>query len=65
MGERVGPNWIVTEGVKPGEKVVVEGIERLQMAAAAMPQLAKEGIPVNPQPYAAPAAAATPAGGGN
>jgi RND family efflux transporter MFP subunit len=63
MGTRVGPNWIVTEGVKPGEKVVVEGIERLQMAAAAMPQLAKEGIPVNAQPYA-PAAAA-PAGGGN
>jgi RND family efflux transporter MFP subunit len=63
MGERVGPNWIVTEGVKPGEKVVVEGIERLQMAAAAMPQLAKEGIPVSAKPYA-PAAAA-PAGGGN
>jgi RND family efflux transporter MFP subunit len=65
MGLREGPNWIVTEGVKPGEKVVVEGIERLQMAAAAMPQLAKEGIPVNPQPYAAPAAAVTPTGGGN
>jgi len=63
VGDRVGPNWIVTEGVKPGEKVVVEGIERLQMAAAAMPQLAKEGIPVNAQPYV-PAAAA-PAGGGN
>jgi RND family efflux transporter MFP subunit len=64
MGPRVGPNWIVTEGVKPGEKVVVEGIERLQMAAAAMPQLAKEGIPVSAKPYA-PAATAAPAGGGN
>ncbi|MBV8438866.1 MAG: efflux RND transporter periplasmic adaptor subunit [Silvibacterium sp.] len=64
MGPRVGPNWIVSEGVKPGEKVVVEGIERLQMAAAAMPQLAKEGIPVNAQPYT-PAATAAPAGGGN
>jgi len=63
VGDRVGPNWIVTEGVKPGEKVVVEGIERLQMAAAAMPQLAKEGIPVKAEPYV-PAAAA-PAGGGN
>jgi RND family efflux transporter MFP subunit len=65
MGERVGTNWIVTEGVKPGEKVVVEGIERLQMAAAAMPQLAKEGIPVNAQPYVPAAAGAAPAGGGN
>jgi membrane fusion protein, multidrug efflux system len=64
MGPRVGPNWIVSEGVKPGEKVVVEGIERLQMAAAAMPQLAKEGIPVNAKPYA-PAATAAPTGGGN
>lgn len=64
MGARVGPNWIVTEGVQPGEKVVVEGIERLQMAAAAMPQLAKEGIPVSAKPYA-PAATAAPTGGGN
>jgi membrane fusion protein (multidrug efflux system) len=61
VGERVGPNWVITEGLKPGEKVVVEGIEKLQMAAAAMPQLAKEGIPVNPKPYV-PAAAV---GGGN
>jgi len=61
VGDRVGPNWVITEGLKPGEKVVVEGIERLQMAAAAMPQLAKEGIPVNPKPYV-PAAAI---GGGN
>jgi len=61
MGDRIGPNWVVTEGLKPGERVVVEGIERLQMAAAAMPQLAKEGIPVNPKPYV-PASAV---GGGN
>jgi len=64
MGARVGPNWIVTEGVKPGEKVVVEGIERIQMAAAAMPELAKEGIPVVAKPYV-PAVAAVPAGEGN
>jgi RND family efflux transporter MFP subunit len=61
VGDRVGPNWIITEGLKPGDQVVVEGIERLQMAAAAEPQLAKEGIPVNPKPYV-PASAV---GGGN
>ena len=61
VGDRVGPNWVITQGLKPGEKVVVEGIERLQMAAAAAPQLAKEGIPVNPKPYVP----APTVGGGN
>ena len=51
MGERVGPNWIVTEGLKPGERVVVEGILKVQQFAAAAPELAKEGIPVVPKPY--------------
>ena len=51
MGERVGPNWIVSEGLKPGEQVVAEGIDRIQMAAAAMPQLAKDGIPVVAKPF--------------
>ena len=58
MGDRVGPNWIVADGLKPGERVVVEGILKIQQFAAQAPQLAKEGIPVNPKPYVAPAAAA-------
>ena len=49
MGERVGPNWVVTDGLKPGERVVVEGIQKIQTVAAQSPQLAKEGIPVNPK----------------
>jgi RND family efflux transporter MFP subunit len=60
VGDRVGPNWIITEGLKPGERVVVEGTERLQMFAAAAPQMAREGIPVVAKPYV-PASA--PAGG--
>lgn len=58
VGDRVGPNWIITEGLKPGEKVVVEGIQRVQMfAAAAPPEMVKEGIPVVVKPYTpAPAA---------
>jgi membrane fusion protein (multidrug efflux system) len=51
MGTRVGPNWIVSEGLQPGEQVVAEGIERIQMVAAAMPQLAKSGIPVVARPF--------------
>ena len=56
MGDRVGTNWIVSEGVKPGEKVVVEGIQKVQMfAAAAPPELVKDGVPVVPKPYTPPA----------
>jgi RND family efflux transporter MFP subunit len=52
VGERVGSNWIITQGLKPGERVVVEGIQKVQMFAAQAPDLAKEGIPVAPKPYA-------------
>lgn len=62
IGERVGTNWIITEGLKPGERVVVEGIQKIQMAAAANPQFIKEGVPVSPKPYQAPAESAA---GGN
>jgi membrane fusion protein (multidrug efflux system) len=53
MGDRVGTNWIVAEGLKPGERVVVEGIQRVQTFAAQAPQLVKEGIPVTAKPYVA------------
>ena len=58
VGERVGPNWIISEGLKPGEKVVVEGIQKVQQFAAAAPEMAKEGVPVVPKPYTPPAQAA-------
>lgn len=58
VGDRIGQNWIITEGLKPEEKVVVEGILKIQQAAGANPQLMKEGgVPVSPKPYAAAAAA--------
>jgi membrane fusion protein (multidrug efflux system) len=52
VGDRYGPNWVITEGLKPGERVVVEGIQKVQTFAAQAPLLAKEGIPVNPKTYA-------------
>lgn len=54
VGARVGPNWIITDGLTAGERVVVEGIQKLQQAAAMNPQFVKEGIPVSPKPYQAP-----------
>ena len=55
MGDRVGTNWIVSEGLKSGEKVVVEGIQKIQQMAAASPEMAKEGVPVVSKPYVPPA----------
>lgn len=52
VGERVGPNWIITEGLQPGTQIVADGIERIQLVAASRPELAKEGIPVTARPYA-------------
>jgi membrane fusion protein (multidrug efflux system) len=55
VGDRVGPNWIITEGLKPGERVVVEGMQRVQTFAAQSPEMAKEGVPVTTRPYTAAA----------
>ena len=30
VGERVGPLWVITDGLKPGERVVVEGGDRVR-----------------------------------
>ena len=42
VAERVGTQWIIDEGLKPGERVVAEGIQR-----------AKAGVTVNPKPFKA------------
>jgi membrane fusion protein (multidrug efflux system) len=65
VGERIGSNWIITEGLQPGEKVVVDGILKVQQFAAAAPELVKEGIPVVPKPYVPPTSMAGMAAGGN
>ena len=40
VGERAGPLWVIDEGLKPGERVIVEGIQKV-----------KAGMPVTPKPY--------------
>jgi len=52
-GERVGSEWIISEGLKAGDKIVVEGTQKV-----------RPGAVVNPKPFAPaekPATAATPA----
>jgi membrane fusion protein (multidrug efflux system) len=38
--DRVGENWVVTQGLKPGDRVIVEGQLRV-----------RQGMSVQPQPY--------------
>jgi RND family efflux transporter MFP subunit len=42
VGERIGTDWIIAEGLKPGERVVAEGIQKVHA-----------GITVNPKPLKA------------
>ena len=39
--ERVGPLWIVGQGLKPGERVIVEGIDRVKAGQKVKPTLAQ------------------------
>ena len=49
-GERYGTLWEIDEGLKQGERVVVEGVQKV-----------KQGMLVNPKPFA-PASTAAPTG---
>jgi membrane fusion protein, multidrug efflux system len=52
LGREVEAGWVVQEGLKPGEQVIVEGVMRV-----------RPGAPVRPAPVAAAAAAASQANG--
>jgi len=41
VGDRVGPKWIIADGLKPGDRVVVEGVMKL-----------RPGMQVTPKPFA-------------
>jgi len=56
IGSQQDANWIVTDGLKEGEKVMVDGFQKLQM----MPP----GTPVKPVPWTPVAAAQAPAQAG-
>jgi membrane fusion protein, multidrug efflux system len=54
VGSAQGQSWLVTEGLQPGEKVIVDGFQKMMVP----------GAPVNPvpwQPTAASASASAPA----
>jgi membrane fusion protein (multidrug efflux system) len=42
VGERAGTDWIIEQGLKPGERVVAEGVQKV-----------RGGMAVNPKPLTA------------
>jgi membrane fusion protein (multidrug efflux system) len=40
-GQTVGTMWIIDEGLKPGEQVVVEGLQRVKEGSVVTPKPAK------------------------
>jgi membrane fusion protein (multidrug efflux system) len=41
VGDRVGSQWIIADGVKPGERVIAEGVQKV-----------RAGMQVNPKHFA-------------
>jgi RND family efflux transporter MFP subunit len=41
VGDRIGNQWVIAEGLKPGERVVAEGVQKV-----------RPGLQVNPRPFA-------------
>ena len=38
LGETTGRDWIVREGVRPGERVVVEGVQKVRQGSVVIPK---------------------------
>ena len=54
VGERVGNLWIIASGVKPGEKVIVEGLQKVQPGVKVVAKLVKTQESAADQPAPAP-----------
>jgi len=52
VGERIGSQWIIAKGLKPGEKVVVEGLQKLKAGDSVRP------LPFETEPQTTPDAPA-------
>lgn len=39
-GERIGSQWIINEGLKPGDRVIVEGVQKV-----------RQGMKIDPKPF--------------
>ena len=41
VGDRIGSDWVISDGLKPGERVIAEGVQKV-----------RAGMQVNPKPFA-------------
>ena len=58
-GERLGSLWVIDEGLKPGERVVVEGVQKVREGQTVTPKAA--AAEPQPGPGASPSSATKPA----
>jgi membrane fusion protein (multidrug efflux system) len=42
VGDRIGSQWLISEGLRPGERVVAEGLQKI-----------RQGMQVRPKPFEA------------
>ena len=49
VGDRVGTQWIIENGLKPGERVVAEGIQKVRPGAIVNPKPVKATAQVKPE----------------
>jgi membrane fusion protein (multidrug efflux system) len=54
VGDRVDNRWIIANGLNPGDRIVVEGVQRM-----------RSGVRVNPKPFLAGNQGSTDQGSGN
>jgi membrane fusion protein, multidrug efflux system len=52
VGERVGTDWIIEQGLKPGERVVAEGVQKVQAGVVVNPKPLRATAQVKPEPTA-------------
>jgi membrane fusion protein (multidrug efflux system) len=50
VGERAGPLWVIDEGLKAGERVIVEGIQKVRAGMPVTPKPFQEGPPASTGP---------------
>jgi len=62
-GERVGNLWIIDSGLKPGEKVIVEGLQKVKPGVQVSAKTGKPEKETAPAPNAPPAESKAKAGG--
>lgn len=53
-GERVGNFWIIDSGLKPGEKVIVEGLQKVRPGVKVSAKMVKSEEETSPPPSAPP-----------